>query len=58
MRQSQSRLAAISRYGLRVPILIQAGCALAGTLLAGLLAETAPPPLARRTAAAAGAPVR
>jgi len=37
------------RYGLTAPILIQAGCALAGALLALALKETAP----RRVAAVA-----
>ena len=41
---------AADRYGLTAPILIQAGCAVAGTLLALGLKETAP----GRVAASAG----
>jgi MFS family permease len=44
---------AADRYGLRVPILMQAGCAVIGTLLALFLTETAPVPLARRAELAA-----
>ena len=39
---------AADRYGLQVPMLLAAGCAIAGTLLALLLTETAPTSLARR----------
>jgi MFS family permease len=46
---------AADRYGLRAPIMIEAGCALVGTLLALFLRETAPAPLARRALAAAAA---
>jgi fucose permease len=44
---------AADRYGLRVPILMQAGCAVIGTFLALFLTETAPVPLARRAELAA-----
>jgi predicted MFS family arabinose efflux permease len=46
---------AADRYGLTVPILMQAGCAVVGTILALFLVETAPVELARRTAVAAAA---
>ncbi|MGA8708627.1 MAG: MFS transporter [Steroidobacteraceae bacterium] len=39
---------AADRYGLRMPMLLAAACAIAGTLLALLLTETAPNSLARR----------
>lgn len=44
---------AADHYGQGVPMLMQAGCALIGTLLALFLTETAPAPLARRAALAA-----
>jgi ACS family hexuronate transporter-like MFS transporter len=42
---------AADHYGLRVPLLMQAGCAAAGAVLALFLAESAPARLATRTAA-------
>jgi predicted MFS family arabinose efflux permease len=47
---------AADRYGLRAPIMIEAGCAIAGALLALLLKETAPVRLGRSAAAAASVP--
>jgi MFS family permease len=47
---------AADRYGLRAPIVIEAGCAIAGALLALLLKETAPVRLGRSAAAAASVP--
>jgi len=44
---------AADHYGQGVPMLMQAGCAVMGTLLALFLTETAPAPLARRAALAA-----
>ena len=46
---------AADHYGLRIPLLMEAGCALIGTLLALFLTETAPVPLAKRAAAATSA---
>ena len=44
---------AADRYGLRAPIMIEAGCAILGTLLALFLRETAPARLARHSIAVA-----
>jgi MFS family permease len=44
---------AADRYGLRAPIMIEAGCAILGTLLALFLRETAPARLARHSVAVA-----
>lgn len=44
---------AADRYGLRAPIMIEAGCAIVGALLALFLQETAPARLARHTVAVA-----
>jgi MFS family permease len=44
---------AADRYGLRAPIMIEAGCAILGTLLAVFLRETAPARLARHSIAVA-----
>jgi MFS family permease len=46
---------AADRYGLRAPIMIEAGCAIVGALLALFLKETAPARLARHTIAVAPA---
>ena len=46
---------AADRYGLRAPIMIEAGCAIVGTLLALFLKETAPARLGRRADAVAAA---
>jgi MFS family permease len=46
---------AADRYGLRAPIIIEAGCAILGALLALFLRETAPAQLTRRAVAAATA---
>jgi sugar phosphate permease len=44
---------AADHYGQGIPMLMQAGCALIGTLLALFLSETAPARLARRAVLAA-----
>ena len=44
---------AADRYGLRAPIMIEAGCAIVGALLALFLKETAPARLARHSVAVA-----
>jgi MFS family permease len=46
---------AADRYGLRAPLMIEAGCAILGALLALFLRETAPARLTRRAVAAATA---
>ena len=46
---------AADRYGLRAPIMIEAGCAIVGALLALFLKETAPARLGRRADAVAAA---